>query len=364
MKTMNLKRFASATLTGALALSLAVPTFADTNTQTIITGEYAAATIAVTVPTTSKAIINPFGLDVKLKEQDESGDLSGAVDATISGQKIVTAPMFISNESEMALQVGASVTGTATTGVSFASESAAESTSKAVYVYLQAAQASSLTGDSTALAAADKAAAYAAWEPRDYNSDTDILVASRGAATGENLVTLVPAKITSGGSGDTITYRAGSVAMVRLSGDCATSPRTAWSAGQAAEGTNPAVPADGFSVTVAYTFTPVAWEETTYTIAQGTLTTDGANSAKAPTAVAFEVDSQAATASPAGETVTVNVTVDNNADGITWTVVDATSGDAISGLTGTVAANNSDTTRTFTFTMPAQNVKVNVEANG
>ena len=59
MKSMNLKRFASTALAGALALSMAVPAFAAGNT-TVISGAYEAVTLSVTVPTTGKAIIKPL----------------------------------------------------------------------------------------------------------------------------------------------------------------------------------------------------------------------------------------------------------------------------------------------------------------
>lgn len=49
MKFMNLKRFASTALAGALALSMAVPAFAAGNT-TVISGAYEAVTLSVTVP--------------------------------------------------------------------------------------------------------------------------------------------------------------------------------------------------------------------------------------------------------------------------------------------------------------------------
>lgn len=359
MKYLNLKRFSSLILSGALALSLAAPAFASApNMQTEITGAFQQADIAVTVPTKGAAIINPFGLDLKLKEIGDDGNAAtGAVDATISGQKIVTAPMFISNESEMNLQVGATVTGTAVGDLRFASESAAASTSKSVYAYLQAAPATALTGLSTALTAANKAAAYAAWAPEAYDAETDVIVSDREAST-TNLVTLKAATLAGSGASATITYKAGSIAMVRLSGDCPTSPRDGWTAADPTA--TPAVVGDGFTVNVAYTFTPVELEKFTLVSNLSHVSPATADA----TAAVFKVDNNTVTSAAAGDTVTVDVTVDSTADGITWTVVDATSNNAIAGLTGSVAKNNTDKARSFTFTMPAQNVKVNIVSNG
>lgn len=354
MKHLNLKRFASLVLSGALALSLATPAFAAPNMQTEITGTYQAADIAVTVPTKGAVIINPFGLDLKLKEIGDDGNAaSGAADATISGQKIVTAPMFISNESEMNLQVGATVTGTPNGDLRFASESAAESTSKTVYAYLQATPATALSGVSTGITAANKAAAYAAWAPEAYDAATDVLVSDRETST-TNLVTLKAATLATSGSTTTITYKAGSIAMVRLSGDCPTSPRDAWTAADSTA--TPAVVGDGFTVTVAYTFTPVELEK--YTLAANP--TYESPAAAAATAVVFKVNGNTVTSAAEGDTVTVAVTTQSIQDNIEWTVVDATSNAAIAGLTGNVAKDGTTKDRTFTFTMPAQNVKVNV----
>lgn len=345
MKHLNLKRFASLVLSGALTLSLAAPAFAAPNMETEITGTYQAADIAVTVPTKGAVIINPFGLDLKLKEIGDDGNAaSGAADATISGQKIVTAPMFISNESEMNLQVGATVTGTPNGDLRFASESAAESTSKTVYAYLQATPATALSGVSTGITAANKAAAYAAWAPEAYDATTDVLVSDRETST-TNLVTLKAATLATSGNTTTITYKAGSIAMVRLSGDCPTSPRDAWTAADPTA--NPAVAGDGFTVNVAYTFTPIELEKyditmpTTYTLA---------SSRNAPA----NVDVVASASE--GDTVTITVTLDHTGDVVTFTGTDA-GGNAVT-VTGPTADPSDSTNKifTYTFTMPASAV--------
>ena len=91
----NLKaRICSGAMAGVLALSLAVPAFAagntPMNTQTEITATYQKVDIKVIVPQTGTALINPYGLDLKVKDAANN-------EVTISGQKIVTAPMSLKN---------------------------------------------------------------------------------------------------------------------------------------------------------------------------------------------------------------------------------------------------------------------------
>ena len=61
MKFMNMKRFASTTMAGVMALSLAVPAMA-VDQSTVITATYAETTLDVTVPANTNATINPYGL--------------------------------------------------------------------------------------------------------------------------------------------------------------------------------------------------------------------------------------------------------------------------------------------------------------
>lgn len=101
MKFMNTKRFASTVMAGALALSMAAPAFATGNV--VITGTYADIEIAVEVPTTGTAQINPYGLPVTIDKSDRT-----TVD--LVDQKITTQPMSIKNQSSIPLEIGASVT--------------------------------------------------------------------------------------------------------------------------------------------------------------------------------------------------------------------------------------------------------------
>ena len=64
MKSLK-KRILSGAMAGVLALSMAVPAFAEdpapTNTTTVFTGAYQEADIAVTVPGAVEAFLNPYG---------------------------------------------------------------------------------------------------------------------------------------------------------------------------------------------------------------------------------------------------------------------------------------------------------------
>ena len=115
MKFMNMKRFGAAVMAGVMTMALAAPAFA---TSTVIDGSYNPVTLAVTVPKTAKAIINPYGLPIDLDET-----------TAISGQKITTgAPLLIENRSKVALVVGGTVTGEVKDGSDLSLVTAAPST--------------------------------------------------------------------------------------------------------------------------------------------------------------------------------------------------------------------------------------------
>lgn len=338
---MKFKRFATMALAGAMSLSLAVPAFAQ---STEVTAAYSSPTISVDVPTKGAVIINPFGLDVEMAE--DAADTANTNKVTISGQKIVTAPMALKNKTKMTLGVNVTLTGTvaATSDMRLAAEPlAADDTSKSAFVYLQAAP-STLAGATSAVTATAVATAFAAWEPAAYSANNDLILGTR-AASKENIVTLKAAKMDSNGAFEE--YKAGSIAFVRLAGDAVASPRTAWTDD------------DGFTANIAYTFAPVVIP--TFGITVGTYGNDG--TASNASGMTFEVNGEAATKAAAGDTVTVKVTADNKADTIDWTVVDE-KGTAIAGLSGTgETADQTTKVCTFTFTMPAQAVTVNVVSN-
>ena len=102
---MNTKRIVSTALSAAMALSLSVPAFAagtKPNTETTISGKYEETIIDVVVPQTGNAFINPYGLGT-------SATQSTGTKVQIKGQ-IVTAPMYIVNNSGLDLDVGAVIT--------------------------------------------------------------------------------------------------------------------------------------------------------------------------------------------------------------------------------------------------------------
>lgn len=266
MKNMK-QRIVSGALAGALAVSLAVPAFASSKNSTKITGTYQEVTIAVTVPTTGTAQINPYGLTVK------------AGDASIIGHQIVTQPLAIVNMSDMDLKVNATVTGEVKGNFKFATEStkaveddpdtadvdetkAAPTTNSAfVYLEMEVPADSILNTDGTAVDTAKLNTAAAGWAvgtytipeldddapegtPAPTTDPSKVLVGTKAASSEKPLVTL--AKATTTGTGDSAVTKpaADGVAMFRLSGDCVKSPKTAWAK------------TDGFTATIAFTFEP------------------------------------------------------------------------------------------------------------
>ncbi len=253
MNTMK-KRVLSSVIAAASAASMALPVFAA-NMDTEITGTYSAPTIAVTVPTTGTAVINPYGLGMEVTKSDSTK-------VTVAGQ-IATAPLYITNESSMRLSVGASVSGEitargegdTTTPLKFATSSTqgngtnpdeegyvAPATAKSVYVTLQVADTTIATADATEDkvkdAVIDEYIKDSAWTEAAKKE----LVVGLKDVKGDGLATLE--KPTVGTDGAVTAYPAGSIVMFRLTGDCTESPKTAWDND------------DGFTVNVAFTFKP------------------------------------------------------------------------------------------------------------
>lgn len=356
MKSLK-KRIFSGAMAGVLALSLAVPAFAgaaDANT-TVVDGTLQVADIAVTVPETGKAFINPYGLDIEVPEN--AADDTNTNKTTISGQQIVSAPMAITNESKMDLTIGASVTGVVKTGstMTFATATTkgtpdlpendinyvAPATSKTAFVYLQAkastAADTDLIGAEANVTAAKIATAYAAWEAEDYDSATDVIVSTR-AATTEDLVTLRAATVDNAGA---VTYNAGSIGLFRLTGDCPASPRTAWT------------DTDGFTATIAFTFKVANIAK--YDV---TLSVDGTNAKVKDTTVS-------ATKAVAGDDVVITVPVTGlgTGDKVHFTVT--TVEDTPRKLNGTVVDDGTnDVTGTFEMPNVPVTVTVTVDTNG
>jgi hypothetical protein len=206
----------------------------------------------VTVPETGTAQINPYGLPVEYKNLSSSTSKT----AKVSGQQIVTQPLYISNDGDVALSVGATVTTTAK-GVEIITkkDDIAKSTEKQAYVELQMAKSAlkSLADD----AAKDKITAEYATDAT-WSSASKLTLSTDDAVSNPSdtpLATLVASKVTTTTNDDnttttTVTYSEGSIWLFRLSGSVVTAPETAWS-------TN-----DNFTATIAFTFTPTTISET------------------------------------------------------------------------------------------------------
>ena len=245
MKFMNKKRFASSVLAGTLALSLAAPALAANNTTTNIAGSYADIPIAVVVPTTGTAQINPYGLPVSITKSNDS-----TVDLT--GQKITTRPLSVKNQGAIALELGVSSFIVVPKGD--VSVAAAADNNKAIKVDLEVAGL-----DDAALAIAsdneklddlliDRFAAVATWAgaqklaaPTAAKGDTAADITA--AKTTNPMATLGAATV----KGDLTTYGKDSIALFRLTGDLAQEPAT-----------DPWKETDGFESTIGFKFTPAA----------------------------------------------------------------------------------------------------------
>lgn len=227
MKFMNMKRFGATVMAGALALSMAAPAFAaeKTNDTTTFTGKYEPITLAVTVPKTGDAIINPYGLPVALDEE-----------TVISGEQITTgAPLLIKNQSKVALAVTAKVKGTVKGTFTFSADAVgADETANKGNVIFEAFPAPGVLDDTDTL---ELNAMFAA-----LNSDDVALTATVDTAEAETTGALVLRE----GDEEGLTQDGGA-AFVRLSGTVAKAPTTAW------------VAADGFEATVVFSFEPSAY---------------------------------------------------------------------------------------------------------
>lgn len=230
---MNGKKILSLALSGVLAASLAVPAFA---TSTNITGAYEDIEIAVLVPTTGTAQINPYGLPVKLTTANKS----------IVNEQVVTKPLAIANKSEVDLAVSASVVATPNGDLKFVEAApTAGDTSKSAFVYLQMKSdrtlaEAGLNTEKTGFTDTVLDTAAAAWK-QDYNANKDLVLNGRETGSSkDNMVFLKKASSTGGN----VSIQAGGGAMFRLSGSVVSNPREAWTE------------SDGFNATVAFTFRP------------------------------------------------------------------------------------------------------------
>lgn len=257
MKTLK-KRILSGTMAGVLAMSLAVPAFAAggdadaPKNQTVITGTYTETAIDVTVPGTVTAVINPYGLGTTVTKSD------GTTKVTVTGQ-VVTPTQTITNNTDLNLVVGAKVIGEVVvkegadplTAMKLAASSTkgsgkegdedyvAPATAKSAFVQLQAVPLSKAISDLDTIVdtVIDEGVKDTTW-----TSAKSVTVGTK-LVTEDELVTLKKATLDPD-DGTVSAYPAGSIALFRLTGDCVTSPKTAWTAD------------DSFKVTVSFTFAP------------------------------------------------------------------------------------------------------------
>lgn len=245
MKFMNMKRFASTTMAGVMALSLAVPAMA-VDQSTVITATYAETTLDVTVPANTNATINPYGLPVTMEDAK----------TVLSGQPItIPTPLMIENKSAVALKVGASVKTEATTGMTLetAATGVDAKTTKSLYVEFQAFEAAGIDGTT----AADITKTNPAWAAlKDEKAVLKAVLATGASAVNATpVVTGTDLVLREGKDG---LAQAGGVAYVRLSGVVAKKPATAWAT------------TDKLTATITYSFEPAAYVKSAGTITNAT----------------------------------------------------------------------------------------------
>lgn len=245
MKSLKLKRILSIALSGAMCMALATTAFAAGN-ETVITATFDEPEIAVTVPATVAAFINPYGVDVNYDAGDDT--------AVLSGFQILSVPNCIYNLSGMDLSVSATVTGEVvaragetdtTKAMKFATASTdgGTVTTKSAYVTFQMKVDDGILGEATDIIDTLYNPLAEAWAA-DADADGEVVVKA-GETMGEDLVALKKADL----SGTNPKAVAGGGALIRLNGDCVTAPKIAWDE------------KDSFKVTVAYTFMPTTIEE-------------------------------------------------------------------------------------------------------
>lgn len=237
MKFMNMKRFASTVMAGALTMSLAVPAFAA-DSQTVITATYAETALDVVVPANTNATINPYGLPVTMED--------GLT--TISGQPItIPTPLTVQNQSSVALKMNAKITTTVETGMTLEATKGSydAETDKKLYVEFQAFE--TAFDGTTVLDPTKTGPAWAGLEDGDaaLSAPLKTTAAVDTAADGTGSIVLREGK-------DSLA-QAGGVAFVRLSG--AVAKKATWAA------------TDKLVATITYSFEPAVYTKSAGTIA-------------------------------------------------------------------------------------------------
>lgn len=256
MKFMKMKRFGAAVMSGVMALSLTATAFASANVE--ITGTYEEMEIAVVVPDSGEAQINPYGLPVEITKSDRSK-------VQIANEQITSPVLAIRNQSTTPLNVNVSsflvtpkgemAIGTAKdTGKTAKVELEVAPLNDASLAVLTTAKIDDILIDKFAddstwsgLAAANKLAApaYAAGAttaPPPAKTTTPLAVIRAAAPS------------TDAADAGKLKYDAKSIALFRLKGDLAADPV------KTGGGDNPWAAADGFTASIVFTFKPATAE--------------------------------------------------------------------------------------------------------
>lgn len=259
MKIKNMKRFGSVIMAGALALSLAVPAFADKTVT--IDGGYEAIPISVSVPTSGTAQINPYGLPVDFTLSDTITKVN------VSGQQITSAPLSIRNQGVTKLAVNATLAvDTSGTDNSVEVVKADLTTQKGKEINL-ALQVAGLSDNKYAVSSLDTTledniikafADTATWA--NANSlkaeNTASGTALADAAVAKSASALAVLGAASEGAGGLITYGKDSIAVFRLTGKLNESPVKAGASAGDPDVDDPWTTNDKFSATVVFKFKP------------------------------------------------------------------------------------------------------------
>lgn len=253
MNTMK-KRVLSGVLAIAAAASMAVPAFAEDpapaepNMTTTVTGGFTKTTIAVTVPTTGTAYINPYGLGTSVTDSEgNKHDILG---------QIVSAPMAITNESNLKLKVSATVSttiaGTSPLELSGTAIAAADKTKKA-NIKIEMASAK-FAGEAAGLNDAvmrECADSTTGWVTAKAITLTKTDPAGTPKVDPVTVTDIVTLKAANQEDGRFASYAEGSVALVRFTGTCVEEPRKADDSAA-----DPWAADDKFTATIVFTFKP------------------------------------------------------------------------------------------------------------
>lgn len=343
------KRILPGIMAGVLALSMAVPAFAANEVEgsTIVTGAYEDIEIEVSVPNDTSAKINPYGMPVEI-------GTVGGTNYNVSGEQIVSDPMFIINKSEVNVTVGAKVTATVQGGLRLTDTApAADDVLKNAYVYLQVARATTLTNTEVATGSGNQIdgivnsdaktfTEFTGWKDA-YNSSKDVLLTSIALGSeNTNMVTLGAATI----NGGTTTVANTGIAKARLAGKVSSDPREAWTEN------------DGFKATIAWVIKPdatsanITGELTIDNSASNATTTLTAALVGAPDGVTIK---SVAWTSGTVATATVPATGTASATGADTATATVTAvADGTSVITATITASN-DIIYTATVTVTVEN---------